>query len=295
MAVYNGERYLAQAIESVLNQSFRDFELLVLDDGSTDGSLGVARAYENDSRVRVLPRKHRGIASSRTDLIGHARGEYVAFMDGDDVSFPDRIRSEVEFLDGHPDCVGVSGWLELVNAKGQPIRVLDYPLDHDEIDQRNLQGCMGIVHGAAMVRREAAASVPTSTYRYAGDLDFWLRIGETGRLANIPRPLLQYRFHAASVSEAHLDEQFASVKAICEEAWTRRGIKGEFKAEKNWRHATDATTRHRLLTQFGWIAWGNAHRETWWFYTREALRLRPLAPASWRLLVFGFLRSPKGA
>jgi glycosyltransferase involved in cell wall biosynthesis len=297
MPAYNADRYIAQAIESILGQSFRDFELLVLDDGSTDGSLNMAKAYESkDSRVRVLARQHRGVVKSMRELINNARGDYIAFMDADDVSLPDRIEKEVAFLDAHPGCVAVSGWLELVNARGQPIRVIDYPLDHAEIDRRNLAGCMAFVHGAAMIRREAVASVPASEHAYASDLDFWLRVGEAGRLANIPHVLLQYRLHAGSISEAHLDEQFASMQAICQTAWDRRGtVGGEFKGEKNWRYATDVPTRHKILTDFGWMAWRNGHRETWWSYAWEALRLRPFALSSWKLLIFGFLRSQKHA
>jgi glycosyltransferase involved in cell wall biosynthesis len=297
MAVYNAEQYLVEAVESVLAQTFGDFELLALDDGSTDSSLQILKNYETkDPRIRVLTRENKGIARTRAELTEHARGKYIAIMDSDDISRSDRLQKQIEFLDANVDCVAVGSWVMQINAKGQPIRILDYPRSHKEIDERNLEGRTAIVNPTAMIRRQAVLTAGTygSECKFgAEDLDLWLRLAEVGKLANIPMPLLKYRLHKASLSETHLNEQFAQARRVCENAWRRRGIKREFKAEKHWRTAADPSTRHKILVQYAWIAWSNGYRATWWTYVCEALYLRPFALSSWRLLFFGLVRSPK--
>src|SRR5262245_28004345 len=107
-------------MESILRQTLSSIELLVIDDGSTDGTAAIAEELAaGDSRVRVLHRAHEGLSPALNAGIAAARGEYVARMDADDVSVPDRLQKQVAFLDAHPACVAVGGWIEVVDEAGR--------------------------------------------------------------------------------------------------------------------------------------------------------------------------------
>ncbi len=295
LPVYNAELYVDEAIKSVLAQTFDDFELLVLDDGSTDRSLLILREYEaKDRRVRVFSRENRGLVASLNELIAKARGRYLARMDADDICMPDRFKNQAAFLDSFPDHVLVGGWIELMNAAGQPIGVLRSPTSHEDIDRTHLSGYSSIWHPTAMVRRFAIinAGCYRSEFMHAEDLDLWLRLAELGKLANLRQVVLRYRLHAGSVSETEGPMQRAAAQRACESAWRRRGIEGRFEAIDHWRPGNDKESRHKFALQYGWVAWNHGHTQTWRNYAWQALRLRPCALSSWRLLIFGLLKSP---
>src|ERR1700716_545696 len=123
MPVFNGGSYLAAAVESVLKQSFGDFELLAIDDGSTDQSVSVLSGFaRSDGRIRLITQANAGIVASLNRALGLARGEYVARMDADDVALPSRLAMQVAFLDGHPDVAVVGSAIRLIDADGNAIR-----------------------------------------------------------------------------------------------------------------------------------------------------------------------------
>lgn len=295
LPVHNAELYVDEAIKSILAQTYGDFELLALDDGSTDRSLLILREYEaQDSRVHIFSRENRGLVASLNELIAKARGRYLARMDADDICMPDRFRSQVTFLDSFPDHVLVGAWVETVNAAGLPIGILRSPTSHEEIDQDHLSGHTSIRHPTAMIRRSAVMSAGCyrSEFISAEDLDLFLRLAELGKLANLPEVMLRYRLHAGSISEAKGQVQQAATQSACESAWRRRGIEHRFEAVDHWRPGSDKDSRHKFAVQYGWIAWNHGHTQTWRTYAWEALRLRPFSPSSWRLLIFGLLKSP---
>jgi glycosyltransferase involved in cell wall biosynthesis len=295
MTVYNAERYLNAAVESVLTQTFENFELLALDDGSTDESLKILKEYQRkDARVRVLERAHRGIGLSRNDLVKEARGFYLAVMDADDISLPDRLETQVKFLDSSDGHVVVGGWVEQINTLGQPIGIIRPPLNHKEIDEAHLRGRCSIWHSAAMIQAKALSNVGGYDHHFAPteDLDLWLRLAEIGKVANVPQVVMQYRVHAGGISENERDQQLRLAQFACETAWARRGIEGRFEANEHWRPGKDKASRHKFALQYGWVAWNHNHRSTWWTYTCEAIWLRPFSVSTWKLLFFGFFRVP---
>lgn len=296
LPVYNAEAYVGAAIDSILAQTFQDFELLIFDDGSTDGSLSILRDYEaKDSRIRVFSSpENRGVALAMNDLIEKARGRYIARMDADDICLPERLARQVKFLDSSPDHVVVGTWVEHMNTRGQPIGIIQTPLHHDEIDASHLKGHCSIWHPSAMIRASSVRSVGGyhEDFPPAEDIELWLRLAEIGKFANIPQVLVRYRLHKGALSERQRMTQLERVRLACEKTWARRGIAGTFEATSHWRPGTDRKSRHSFALRYGWVAWNNNHRNTWWTYVLEAFRLRPFALDTWKLFFFGLMRKP---
>src|SRR5262249_44460136 len=134
MPVYNAERYVGKAIESVLNQTLSDFELVIVNDGSTDGSLEILQEYAaRDPRIRLTSRPNVGLVGSRNELLDAARSNLVACMDADDISRSDRLERQVEYLRAHPDCVLVGSRVIIIDPDGQPLRIMGQHLVHEAI------------------------------------------------------------------------------------------------------------------------------------------------------------------
>lgn len=227
--VFNSERYIHVAIQSILIQTFVDFELLAIDDGSSDSSLAILRKLEQtDSRLRVFSRENRGVAPTRNELISVARGRYLAKMDSDDISRPQRFEKQVAYLDAHPECVAVGTGALFIDPEGMPLREFIYETTHDEIDKAHLSGTSGsrICHPSVMMRREAVFRVGNyrEEYRFAEDMDLFLRLAEIGKLANLSDILIEYRQHLKSIGYAHRIEESQFAMQAMRAAWTRRGI-----------------------------------------------------------------------
>lgn len=227
MSVYNGERFLALAIESVLAQEFTDFEFLIVDDGSTDSSPQMIRSYaESDSRIRPILRENRGLIASLNEMIETARAPVIARMDADDICRPDRFSKQIAFLEQHPDYGVVGSWSEDIGEFGEPltrIGMADHPLTHEQLLQAIEVGGQLICHPAAMYRRDIVQSVGCyhAAFRHCEDLDLWLRLASVTKLGNIPERLLRYRRYPGQVSSRHATEQQIGT-AVAQAAWRER-------------------------------------------------------------------------
>jgi hypothetical protein len=212
MSVYNGERFLAAAIESVLAQTFADFEFLILDDGSRDASRAIAAHYAaRDPRVRVIARENRGLIASLNELLGIARAPLVARMDADDVCLPERFARQIAFLSTRPE-VGVLGtWTDDIdeNDAAYSHDALDHPIDHDQFVAAVDAGAPLLCHPAVMFRRDLVRSLGGyhPAFRHCEDLDLWLRLASVTQMANLPERLLRYRHYSQQVSSRHATEQ----------------------------------------------------------------------------------------
>jgi GT2 family glycosyltransferase len=221
LPVHNAERYLALAIESVLEQSYGDLELLVLDDGSTDGSREIIERYAaDDARIRVTSRAHRGVAATLNEGLGQARAELVARMDGDDVAMPQRLARQVEWLRADPACVVLGTSFVAIDEDGREGRthhcfVNDVTIRH----ALPLHPC--IPHPTAMFRRSVvvAAGGYRADYAMTEDYDLWRRLAHVGRLHNLPEPLLRYRETATQLSTVRASTQAATAEWIRSELW----------------------------------------------------------------------------
>lgn len=298
MPVHNGAAYLAAALKSILAQTFADFEFLILDDGSTDATPAIlVRTAREDARIRLISRPQRGLVASLNELVGQARGEFVARMDADDIALPDRLAAQIAFLRAHPEVVCVGGANMMIDGAGRYLTTLYPPEDDAAIQAALLAGHTAINHPSAMIRHRAltAAGAYDADCYPAEDLDLWLRLGEIGALANLEVPVLRYRLHDGSISGRAIDRQQEAKRRACAAAWRRRGIEGRFTADNAWRPGRDRHSRCGFMIQYGWWAWGSGERATAIHYGRQAIRANCLDPAGWKLLLVALLRSGRGS
>ena len=211
MSVYNAERFLAEAIASILAQSFGNFEFLILDDGSNDGSLAICRASAaGDPRIRVIARENRGLIASLNQLLAEARTPLIARMDADDISLPDRFARQVAFLAANPDYAVVGSAALDIDEAGHPCPAPDHvpPLTHAEV-LATIERRTPLCHPAVMARRDVllAAGGYHRAFRHCEDYDLWLRIATRARIGNIAEHLLMYRRYPEQISSRHGVEQ----------------------------------------------------------------------------------------
>jgi glycosyl transferase family 2 len=246
MPVHNGGRYLEHAVESILGQTFADFEFVVVDDGSTDSTAEALCRYQAaDPRVRVIHQEQAGLVASLNRGCGQARAAYIARMDADDIAFPDRFARQVEFLDRHPAVAVVGSAIVRVDAAGREIKRNVCPTTHAAIVEA-LREYTCFTHPSVMLRAEALAAVGgyRAAYRAAEDYDLWVRLSERYELANLPEPLLYYRVFPGQVSVRQLDQQILSVVGA-RAAARQRALTG-----------SDRTPAHELITPGLLREWG---------------------------------------
>ena len=214
MSVYNNAPYLAEAMDSILRQSFTDFEFLIVNDGSTDGSGAVIDAYAlRDPRIRVIHQDNRGLVVSLNRLFAEASAAWVARMDGDDVALPERLAAQWDFVSANPGHGVVGTFSYLIGPDSQPLGKSGghKPVTHDDLCAHLEDGPL-FVHASVMIAREAMLGVDGyhPAYKHCEDHDLWLRLAEHTRLANLPEELLAYRVYPEQVSHRHLVEQAAN-------------------------------------------------------------------------------------
>jgi hypothetical protein len=209
MPVHNGAEFLAEAIDSMLCQSLRDFEFLIVDDASTDSSASIVQGYR-DPRIRLIQSRERLKLSGALNLgLDQAKGRYIARMDADDISLPKRLERQVQFLDGHPE-IGICGsWILYFGASSA---LLERPIHHEEIQAFTLLDTP-FAHPSVMLRRDLMERHPLrfdGRYFPTEDFELWIRILRHTQAANLPEVLLHYRVHAKSLTGSGwstMDEQ----------------------------------------------------------------------------------------
>ncbi len=211
--VYNGEKHLRDAIESILNQTFRDFEFIIIDGGSTDVTPAILAHYQqNDERLRVYIQKNEGVTDSRNRGCHLARGKYIAMMDADDVSLPQRLARQVEYLDAHPD-IGVLGtWTQWIDENSKPLANWQSPTAPGVIGWHLiLWDCLA--QSSVMMRRDIVQQVGfyDAEALHSEDYDLWARASLVTLVANLPETLVRYRLWQSSRYSQHSQtaEQYA--------------------------------------------------------------------------------------
>lgn len=201
---YNRERYIAQAISSAQKQSFKDWELIVVDDASTDKTEDVVmKIAEKDSRIRYVRQKENvGIAKNRNTGLSEAKGAYVAMLDSDDAwTDPDKLKKQLAFLKSRPDHAMVGTWVTKMDVNGTEYGHVKYEINDVDIRKkilfRNQFAQSSLIYRASVIK-ELGSYDPT--YTVNDDYDLWLRVGTSHKFANIPEYTTSYRVHPGGIT-----------------------------------------------------------------------------------------------
>lgn len=200
LPVYNAEAYVAESIASILGQTHRDLELIVVDDGSTDATPSVVRSF-TDPRIRHVHQPNQGVVKALNAGLAHARGAMIARHDADDSAMPERLAEQLAFLHAHPDVGLVGTWARVIDTAGNEVGTLRHPTGHSAITYASIFDA-ALVHPSVMFRRD----VLERTGPYQDDPDvfedhaMWDRMLRTTHAANIPQYLMRYRMVPTSAS-----------------------------------------------------------------------------------------------
>jgi glycosyltransferase involved in cell wall biosynthesis len=214
MPVRNGQPWLLAAIESLRSQTVEDIEIVVVDDGSDDDTPSdLQDVSARDDRIVVIRQGRLGLAAALNRGLCEARAEFVARLDADDLAEPDRLRSQFEFLKNHPEVGLLGSWARKIDEAGIPGRLFRPPTTPALI-HKVLQRANPMIHSSVMMRLELVKRLGgyRKAFEGAEDYDLWLRISELSQIANIPRPLISYRWHNKSVTSRKAVRQCFSVR-----------------------------------------------------------------------------------
>lgn len=202
LAVYNGDRHLEASLRSIVDQSFRDFELIVVDDGSTDGTPEILSVFQRaEPRVVVIRQENRGLTASLTKGIGLARGAYIARQDADDISLAGRFARQITYLEAHPSVAAVGTSSDVIDRSGAVIGRLDAACGAPAVRRGLLTVSTTPVHGSMMMRRHAIEAIGgyRDAFRVGQDYDLWLRLIARYDLDNISDVLYQWRLDSEGI------------------------------------------------------------------------------------------------
>lgn len=205
MPVYNGEQYLKDAIDSVLSQTFNDFELLIIDDASKDNSVKIVKQY-SDKRIKLfINETNQGVALTLNKGIELSVGRYIARMDCDDISEPDRFIKQVSYMDKHDNCVICGSSITVLNGSDERLRVYS---DTDGAIRADMIFNSAFVHPAVMMRADVLKKFSIRynvEFERAEDYEMWSRILKKGKCCNLKEPLLKYRHHERQITQIQND------------------------------------------------------------------------------------------
>lgn len=214
MPAYNAEKYIVEAIESILSQTFQDFEFIIINDGSTDNTVKIIQEYaKRDKRIRFINNsRNQGLIAVLNQGLDLCRGEYIARMDCDDISLPERFAKQVKYLDEHPNVVVVGTWMQIFGKNNSVCECVPNVTTIDLIIKGNL-----VAHSVAMLRKSVLRDnniYYNPKYIYIEDYALWFQLLNYGEIHNIQETLLKYRIHDESVSVLNRDAQHESARLI---------------------------------------------------------------------------------
>ncbi|MCS6968605.1 MAG: glycosyltransferase [Bernardetiaceae bacterium] len=226
MSAYNAEKYISQAIESILHQTFKDFELLIINDASTDKTRAIAEHYaQQDKRIKLFDNpKNLGLTRTLNKAIDLTGGQYIARMDADDIAMPERLAKQVQLLDANPNIGFCGTWIEFIDSDGMPLgETLSMSLTSEEIYARLFfHNCF--IHSSIMMRRSCALEKYNENFVICQDYEFWSRLSENFVCYLIPEFLVQYRIYQQSMMNASPDQTAAEVRQIVKGKLQKIGI-----------------------------------------------------------------------
>jgi len=224
MVVCNVDRFLAESIESILGQTYGGFKFIIVEFGSTDKSEAIASTYAaKDSRIKLHKIPHSGLAEARNAGCFLAQGRYVAFMDADDISLPNRLLWQIDFMEQHPEIGLLGGATEWIDPTARSLRINYFPTEDHEIRTALATRCP-FCQPTVLIRREAfvLAGGYRAVFAQAEDYDLWLRIAEHFQCANLRQAVLKYRIHPYQLTLRKRAEQTLCALAAQVSASSRR-------------------------------------------------------------------------
>lgn len=255
LPVYNGEGFIAEAVDSILRQTFSDLELIVVDDGSDDGTTSVLASFEDPRlRVHTLP-ENQGIVTALNRGFELARGELIARQDADDRSYPLRLEAQVAAFRLDPELIVLGTACDVVDSEGRFLHTHRLPLEDSVLRWRMLFQ-NSFVHSSVMFRRRAVddlAILYDPEHRHAEDYDLWCRLLHHGKGANLPEPLLALRRHPGQVSVTAAEAQRAAADAISRRQLTLLGLspsQTELRVLRDWQVHWPRPLRREEMTSF---------------------------------------------
>lgn len=292
MPVYNAEKYIKTAVDSIIEQTFTDFEFIIINDGSTDGTLGVLEKYaKQDGRIRLISRENKGLIATLNEGMSIAKAPLIARMDADDVSLPDRLAIQKTYMDNNPAVNCIGGVSRVIDSEGRFLIHTDTPFGAKKVEEMALSGRSPITHPTAMMRTESLRLIggyKEQNYP-AEDLALWLELSEIGEINNIEEVLLEYRIHDASISTMLHKDQLDKTREICIAACRKRGVEVEFKATVG-RPGVTRKSKFEVVLRHGWWAFGSKQWRTSAIYAVKAISIMPFLEGGWRLLLCSFFR-----
>lgn len=235
--VHNGERYIKEALESCLNQTYDNFEILIVDDKSEDGTLGILKEFESrDRRVKVFAvEKQDGLGNVINIGIRASKGKYIVRMDADDVMCSDRIEKQVKYLEENPECVAIGGQIDIIDENSNITRHREYPLTDKEL-RKNLFLFQPFAHPAVTLRRstlEEMGLYPENMWKVE-DVKLFLILSTKGKFANVPDTVLRYRMTFKTESQAKMVDHFRRTSEMRSWAVKNLNIKPTFRESVIW-------------------------------------------------------------
>ncbi|MDO3722574.1 glycosyltransferase [Marinobacter sp. chi1] len=208
MSVYNGEEFLRDSIESILNQSFKDFEFIIVNDGSSDHSGEIIESYCDSRILYIKNENNKGLIDSLNKGIGFARGKYIARQDADDVSLENRLERQVDYLEKNADVCVLGCGLEMIDENGNFISNWIHPTGINVV-RWNLLFNNCVAHSSSVFRRDIVEKIGfySKEYKYAEDYDLWSRVSRFHHVENLSEPLQKYRIHPDAVSSISGNDQ----------------------------------------------------------------------------------------
>ena len=293
LPVYNAEKYLDNAIESILNQTLTNFELLIVNDGSNDNSSSIISKFLNsDSRIVLIEQENQGVVKALNTALKLCKGKYVARMDADDICVANRLELQTDYLEKNKNIVLVGGQCYTIDEDGDLIGSINVLTDNYDINLSLLREKLygdktHLVHPAVMFRQDVATKISGYDFRYkwAEDRDFFLRMGDFGLLSNLDVFVLYYRHHSESVSVTkNLLQQKSAIAAI-NAAIERRKLKIEKKSEKNYINKNPIFNHSEFITIY---AFNNGYYKAARKHAIRNLMNKPISLRAWKGLALTF-------
>jgi len=228
MSVFNGEKYVRETVKSILNQSFRDFEFIIVNDGSTDRTLKILRSF-NDERIKIINQENRGLTKSLNRGIRGSEGRYIGRIDCGDIAFKKKFEVQLNFLEENRDIWGIGTWANLIDKKGNIVGVLKYPTEYEKI-RKVIQRYNPFVHPSLVFRKEMFDEIGLydESFEFAQDYDLMLRAVSKFKIVNLPEVLLNYRISEKAISSRKMKKQEyyalkARIKALSQYGYSKLG------------------------------------------------------------------------